>query len=167
MRDISTFFYFNVVFSYQMLRHIVALFISLFKNIVIIDEGFIYIYIRFLTYVRPEISSNISGLLAQKLLLFGIFPIFLDIDARVALERFSLRECAFSSVSMDQITEKWNFVKKSEGWEINTWETMSQWIYDLKMLFNDKKIEVKVENDYYPSVVEICDLLLKKQDNYN
>lgn len=130
--SIKNLFYQLFAISYQLWKHYFAKMKALLtKKIVIIDEGLLYSYIRFITFTDRKVANYCKSKLLYRLSLFGNVAIILKGEVRTASTRFFEREGFCDKKSQDELLNKWLFTRVNQhDFVIDSWNEMQSWFED-------------------------------------
>jgi hypothetical protein len=164
--SIKNLFYQLLAISYQLLKHFFAKLEALHtKKTVIIDEGLLYSYIRFITFTDREVANYCKSKLLYRISLFGNVAIILKGDVAIASARFFEREGLCDIKSQDALLNKWHFTRvQYNDFVKNSWNEMQSWFYDFPSNPFIKVIYVDLINDFSENLTYI-ERQLKKVGN--
>ena len=164
--SIKNLYYQLFAISYQLWKHYSAkmeAFVT--KKIVIIDEGLLYSYIRFITFTDRRVANDCKSKLLHRISLFGNVAIILKGEVATASKRFFEREGLCDIKSQDELLNKWLFTRvHNHDFVIDSWNEMQSWFEDYTSNPLIKVIHVDLLNDFDENLTYI-EQQLKKVGN--
>jgi hypothetical protein len=164
--SIKNFYYQLFAISYQLCRHCFArMEVILTKKIVIIDEGLLYSYIRFISYTERKVANDCQSKLLNRLSFFGNIAVILRGEAATASTRFFEREGLSDQASQHALLKKWFFFRvDQQDFVGDSWNEMQSWFKDISNNTMIKVISVDLLKDLSENLAYI-DRQLKKVGN--
>lgn len=152
--------------SFQLLKHYFAKMESLLtKKIIIIDEGLLYSYIRFITFTERKVANECKSKLLNRISLFGNIAVILKGEVNTATIRFFEREGLYDKESQHALLNQWLFFKVwKHDFVTDSWNEMQSWFEDFSSNPLIKVIYVDLLNDLSENLSYI-DQQLKKVGN--
>lgn len=132
--DLRNYFYQLFALSYQFLRyHQAKSLAALTGKTVLIDEGLVYSYIRFMTLTRNNISKHCQQQLLERVISFADSAVILRFDPEKALAQFLEREKLNFTSDIKYKLRSWKFISQdSNQWIIKSWYEMDRWVNEVK-----------------------------------
>lgn len=161
--DLRNYFYQLFALSYQFLRyHQAKSLAALTGKTILIDEGLVYSYVRFMTLTRADISKHCQQQLLEKVIAFADLTIILRFDPEKALAQFLEREKLNSTSDLKYELRNWKFISHNTNqWIVKSWCEMDCWVNKI----NSSKISsilLKIDGEHIIDIVTNLHLRLNE-----